>query len=51
MLDEIIALIRASEGRSDAREQLMERYNLDQIQAEAILDLRLYKLAKLEPCH
>ncbi len=48
VLDEIIAMIRASEGRSDAREQIMERFKFDEEQTDAILDLKLYRLAKLE---
>ncbi len=48
VLDEIIALIRASEGRSDAKEQMMERFKFDEEQTDAILDLKLYRLAKLE---
>jgi len=47
-LDEAIAIIRASEGKRDAAEKLMERFDLDDVQADAILQLRLYKLAKLE---
>jgi len=48
VLDEIIAMIRASEGRRDAHEKLIARFAFTDIQADAILDLRLYKLAKLE---
>jgi len=47
-LDEAIALIRASEGKADARTKLMERFELDHAQAEAILETKLYKLAKME---
>jgi DNA gyrase subunit A len=47
-LDEIIKLIRQSEGRQDARDKLVKRFGLSEIQADAILDLRLYRLAKLE---
>ncbi len=47
-LDEAIALIRRSEGRRDARERLMDRFDLSELQADAILDLRLYRLASLE---
>lgn len=47
-LDEAIALIRASRGRADARKRLMERFELDEIQADAILDTRLYRLARME---
>ena len=48
ILDELIALIRASEGRRDAHEKIIERFNFDDEQTESILDLKLYKLAKLE---
>ncbi len=47
-LDEAIAIIRASEGKRDAADRLMDRFDLDDIQVEAILELRLYKLARLE---
>ncbi len=47
-LDAAIALIRESEGRRDAHERLIERFELSDPQAEAILELRLYKLARLE---
>jgi len=47
-LDEAIRIIRASDGREDACEKLKERFKLDQLQADAILELRLYKLARLE---
>jgi DNA gyrase subunit A len=47
-LDEVIALIRASRDRDVAREGLMDTYGLTQIQAQAILDLRLQQLTALE---
>lgn len=47
-LDEAIQLIRASEGRRDAHERLMDRFDLSDTQTDAILELRLYKLARLE---
>lgn len=47
-LDEIIAIIRASDGRQDAAEKIMARFELDDVQTQAILELRLYRLAKLE---
>ncbi len=46
-LDEAIRLIRSSEGKRDAHERLMERFDLDDIQAEAVLVLQLYRLARL----
>ncbi len=47
-LDEIIKLIRASNGRDDAAKKLMRRFDLSEEQTNAILELRLYRLAKLE---
>jgi DNA gyrase subunit A len=47
-LDETIRIIRKSDGRQDAAEKLMKRFELDQEQVDAILELRLYKLARLE---
>jgi len=47
-LDEIISLIRSSRTPEDARNGLIESYSLTEIQARAILDLRLQKLTGLE---
>jgi DNA gyrase subunit A len=47
-LDEAIRIIRKSEGRADAAHKLMARFALDQEQVDAILELRLYQLARLE---
>jgi DNA gyrase subunit A len=47
-LDEVIELIRKSDGRADAKEKLMKRFSFSDEQTEAILELRLYRLAKLE---
>jgi DNA gyrase subunit A len=47
-LDETIRIIRRSEGKQDAAEKMMARFKLDELQVDAILELRLYKLAKLE---
>ena len=47
-LDEVIALIRASKSPKDARVALMERFALTEIQAQAILDMRLQRLTNLE---
>jgi DNA gyrase subunit A len=47
-LDAVIELIRASRDRDSAREELMSRFSLTQIQATAILDLRLSQLTALE---
>src|SRR5918998_411857 len=46
-LDAVISLIRASTDTDDARTQLMERFELSEIQAQAILDLRLARLTGL----
>jgi DNA gyrase subunit A len=47
-LDEVIALIRGADDTDTAREALMERFELSEIQAQAILDLRLRALTGLE---
>lgn len=47
-LDEVIALIRASATVEEARNGLMERFELSELQARAILDMRLQKLTGLE---
>jgi DNA gyrase subunit A len=47
-IDEIVALIRAAADTDEARTQLMERFELSEIQAQAILDLRLRALTGLE---
>ncbi len=47
-LDEVIALIRASKDPDEARTGLMEKFSLSEIQARAILDMRLQRLTGLE---
>ncbi len=47
-LDEVIALIRSSYQAEQARNQLMDRFSLSRIQAQAILDMRLQRLTGLE---
>ena len=47
-LDEVIALIRAAQTADVARGQLMERFALTEIQATAVLDMMLRRLAALE---
>ena len=47
-IDEVITLIRASESASVAQAGLMKLLNIDEIQAQAILDMQLRKLAALE---
>jgi DNA gyrase subunit A len=46
-IDEIVALIRAAADTDEARGQLIERFSLSEIQAQAILDLRLARLTGL----
>ena len=47
-LDEIIKIIRKSDGKADSAEKIMARYKLDAEQADAILELKIYRLARLE---
>ncbi|MBQ6175494.1 MAG: DNA topoisomerase 4 subunit A [Clostridia bacterium] len=47
-LDEVIRLIRASKNPKEARIALMEAFALDEVQAQAILDMRLQRLTNLE---
>ena len=47
-IDNIIALIKKSESAAAAKVALMAQYNLSEVQAKAILDMKLAKLAKLE---
>lgn len=47
-LDEVIRLIRASKTPKEAKERLMERFKLTDVQAQAILDMRLQRLTNLE---
>ena len=47
-LDEVIALIRASKTPEEAKDGLMAKFELSEIQAKAILDMRLQKLTGLE---
>src|SRR5438067_9226048 len=47
-LDEIIKLIRKSDGKADAAEKIMKRFDLDADQTDAILELKIYRLARLE---
>ena len=47
-IDNVIALIKKSESAAVAKISLMEVYGLSEIQAKAILDMKLAKLAKLE---
>jgi DNA gyrase subunit A len=47
-LDDVVALIRKSRSPAEAKEQLIQRYSLTPIQAQAILDMRLQRLTGLE---
>ena len=47
-LDEAIRIIRKSDGKADAAAKLMKRFGLDAEQADAVLETKLYKLARLE---
>ena len=47
-LDEIIKIIRKSDGKADSAEKIMKRFSLDADQTDAILELKLYRLARLE---
>ena len=47
-IDEVIKIIRGSKDRSQARERLRDRFGLSEIQADAILNMRLAKLTALE---
>ena len=47
-LDDVVALIRNSSSPAEAKEGLIQRYNLTAVQAQAILDMRLQRLTGLE---
>jgi len=47
-IDEVIKLIRASKNADEARDQLMKRFELTEIQAKAIVEMRLRQLTGLE---
>ena len=47
-LDDVVALIRASNSPQDAKDELIRRYALSEIQAQTILDMRLQRLTGLE---
>src|SRR5437762_3533161 len=47
-LDEIIRMIRKSDGKADAAEKIRGRFKLDAAQTDAILELKIYRLARLE---
>jgi DNA gyrase subunit A len=47
-VDRAVKLIRGAKDRADARAKLMKRYGLDELQANAVLEIQLYRLAQLE---
>jgi DNA gyrase subunit A len=47
-LDEAIKIIRESDGKADAAPKLMARFQLSDLQADAVLETKLYRLGKLE---
>jgi DNA gyrase subunit A len=47
-LDRALKLIRNSSGKADASEQLQKAFGLDEVQANAVLDAQIYKIARLE---
>jgi len=47
-LDEIVKIIKGSKNRDEARKELMLRFKLSEIQANAILEMQLYRLTGLE---
>ncbi|MCL4146283.1 UNVERIFIED_CONTAM: hypothetical protein GTU68_017526, partial [Idotea baltica] len=46
VLDEVIAIVRKSDGRSDAAQKLQKRFKLSELQAFFIVDLRIYQLSR-----
>ena len=47
-LDEAIKLIRASKNKADASQRLRHRFGIDELQADAVLEIKLYRLARME---
>ena len=47
-IDEVVHIIRSAESDEEARQKLMERFNLDEIQSNSILEMRLRRLTGLE---
>jgi DNA gyrase subunit A len=47
-LDEILKIVRKSDGKADAAAKIIARFHLDAAQADAILELKIYRLARLE---
>ena len=47
-LDEILRIVRKSDGKADAASKIIKQFNLDADQTDAILELKIYRLARLE---
>ena len=47
-LDEVLRIVRQSDGKADAARRIMRRFELDAEQTDAILELKVYRLARLE---
>lgn len=47
-LDEAIRIIRSSRNKQDAAQRLMHRFQLDEAQTDAILEIKLYRLSQME---
>ncbi|HJT75978.1 MAG TPA: DNA topoisomerase IV subunit A [Gemmataceae bacterium] len=47
-LDKALKMIRESDGKADAAAKLMKAFKLDEVQADAILDAQLYRIAQME---
>ena len=47
-LDEVLRIVRTSDGKADAAAKIIARFGLDGEQTDAILELKVYRLAKLE---
>ena len=47
-MDEVVRIIRDSKNREEAQERLMSKFGFSEVQAKAILDMRLYQLTGLE---
>ena len=48
VLDEVLRIVRKSDGKADAAEKIIKRFGLDAEQTDAILELKIYRLARLE---
>ena len=47
-MDEVVRIIRDSKNREEAQQRLIQEFAFSEIQAKAILDMRLYQLTGLE---